>query len=66
MPLAETIYEVIKPLPEDLAKEVLDFALYLTQRDENQSWRDLQAAQMSALNDWGTPDDEVWNHLPEV
>ncbi|WFE69181.1 hypothetical protein P8S54_02455 [Thiomicrospira sp. R3] len=66
MSLADTIYEVIKPFPDDMAKEVLDFALYLNQRDETQSWRDLQAAQISSLEDWNNEEDEVWNHVPEV
>lgn len=51
MSLADTIYEVIKPFPDDMAKEVLDFALYLNQREDTQEWRNLQAAQVKSLND---------------
>ncbi|UQB41887.1 hypothetical protein JX580_09470 [Thiomicrospira microaerophila] len=66
MSLADTIYEVIKPFPDDMAKEVLDFALYLNQREDTQEWRNLQAAQMNSFTDWNNEDDEVWNHVPEV
>jgi hypothetical protein len=66
MSLADTIYEVIKPFPEDMAREVLDFAMYLHQREEKNAWQDLQGAQVKSLNDWNNEDDEVWNHVPEV
>ena len=34
MNLAEQVYQTIKPLPEPLLQEILDFALFLRQREE--------------------------------
>ncbi|WP_157205564.1 DUF2281 domain-containing protein [Methylomonas koyamae] len=35
MNLAEQIYKTVKLLPESVAQEVLNFALFLRQREEN-------------------------------
>jgi len=35
MSLAEQVYQTIKPLPEAMVQEVLDFALFLSQREES-------------------------------
>ncbi len=64
MNLAEQIYQTVKPLPEPIAQEVLDFALFLRQREENAEWQNLMLAQSSALTDWHNADDEVWNDVP--
>lgn len=61
MTTAEAIYKAAKPLPEPLAREVLDFIEFLQQRGQPAE-RDLMWAQQSALNAlWDNPDDEVWN-----
>ncbi|MBS4052708.1 MAG: DUF2281 domain-containing protein [Methylomonas sp.] len=41
MSLAEQIYQTVKPLPEPVAQEILDFALFLCQREENAEWQNL-------------------------
>ncbi len=64
MNLAEKIYQTVKPLPESIAQEVLDFALFLRQREENSEWQNLMMAQSSALVDWDNDEDEVWNDVP--
>lgn len=63
MSLADLIYEEVKALPEQLAREVLDFASYLRDRQTRADWRDLQAAQSRALQDvWNTSEDSVWDN----
>lgn len=63
MSLADLIYEEVKALPEQLAREVLDFASYLRDRQTRADWRDLQAAQSRALEDvWNTSEDSVWDN----
>ena len=64
MNLAEKIYQTVKPLPESIAQEVLDFALFLRQREEHSEWQNLMMAQSSALMDWDNDEDEVWNDVP--
>lgn len=66
MNLAEQIYQTVKPLPESVAQEVLDFALFLRQREENAEWQNLMLAQTSALADWNNEEDEVWNDVPAL
>ncbi|MEQ1638029.1 MAG: DUF2281 domain-containing protein [Methylococcales bacterium] len=34
MSLAEQLYQTVKPLPESMVQEILDFALFLRQRLE--------------------------------
>ena len=38
MSLAEQVYQTIKPLPEPIVQEILDFALFLRQREEQAEW----------------------------
>jgi Protein of unknown function (DUF2281) len=64
MNLAEQIYQTVKPLPESVAQEILDFALFLRQREENAEWQNLMLAQSSSLADWNNEEDEVWNDVP--
>lgn len=62
MAIAEKIYEAVKPLPEALAREVLDFVEFLRARREQQTHDNLAAAQTaSMIGVWDNPDDEVWN-----
>jgi len=62
MALAEKIYEAVKPLPEALAREVLDFVEFLSTRREQASYDNLAAAQTVSMHGvWDNPDDEIWN-----
>jgi nitrous oxide reductase accessory protein NosL len=64
MNLAEQVYQIVKPMPESMAQEVLDFVLFLRQREESREWRDLMLAQAHSLTDWDNAEDEVWNDVP--
>jgi hypothetical protein len=66
MNLAEQVYQAIKPLPEAMVQEVLDFALFLRQRDEKAEWQNLMFSQNSSLADWDNDEDEVWNDVPAI
>ncbi len=66
MNLAEQVYRTVKPMPEALVQEVLDFVLFLRQREETQEWRNLMFAQADSLADWDNAEDEVWNDVPAV
>jgi len=66
MNLAEQVYQAIKPLPEAMVQEVLDFALFLRQREEKAEWQNLMFAQNSSLADWDNDEDEVWNDVPAI
>jgi hypothetical protein len=66
MNLAEQVYQTVKPLPDALAQEVLDFALFLRQREEALEWQNLMLAQADSLTDWNNTEDEVWNDVPAI
>ena len=67
MTIAEQIYEEIRTLPDELAREVLDFVGFMKAKYDLKSVaeRDLQQAQAPAMSHvWDNPtDDEVWNDL---
>jgi len=64
MSVAELAYEQIKTLPENQAREVLDFIGYLKEKTERAEWQDLMGAQAASLAAvWDNPEDEVWNDL---
>jgi len=67
MTIAEQIYEEVRTLPEELAREVLDFVGFIEDRYALQSAsdQDLQQAQTPVVSHvWDNPtDDEVWNDL---
>ncbi len=64
MALAELAYEHFKTLPDEQAREVLDFIGYLKEKQERKEILDLMAAQETALKHiWDNPEDEVWNDL---
>ena len=61
MSTADAIYQAVKPLPESLAREVLDFVEFLRLRGQAAD-RDLMLSQQASLtNVWNNADDEVWN-----
>jgi len=66
MNLAEQVYQTVKPLPEPMVQEVLDFALFLRQREESLEWQNLMLAQTASFADWDNPEDEVWNNVPAI
>jgi hypothetical protein len=54
----------VKALPDQLAREVLDFAGFLRERQERAEWRDLKAAQSGALASvWDGSEDNVWDNV---
>ena len=61
MKLAELAYEHIKTLPDEQAREVLDFIGFLKEKQERSEILDLMNAQETALKPiWDNPVDEVW------
>jgi hypothetical protein len=68
MSIARQIYQSVMPLPEPLAREVLDFIAFLKLRQSHRESDDLQRAQTQsqALADWENADDEVWNDVSAV
>jgi hypothetical protein len=64
MTVAEQVYEQAKLLPEPLAREALDFVLFLRGRQESGEWRNLMDAQSVALASvWDNPEDEAWDSV---
>ena len=64
MTVADQVYEQAKLLPEPLAREALDFVLFLRSRQDRGGWRDLMEAQSVALAGiWDNPDDEAWDNV---
>jgi hypothetical protein len=66
MRLAEQVYQTIKLLPEPVVQEVLDFALFLRQREEQAEWQNIMNTQTCSLEDWDNIEDEVWNNVPAI
>ena len=64
MTVAEQVFEQAKLLPEPLAREALDFVLFLRERQERGDWRNLMDAQAAALASvWDNTEDEAWNSV---
>ena len=64
MSIAELVYEQVKTLPDQLAREVLDFVGYLRDRGDRSEWRDLVNAQSASLAPvWDNAEDEIWNDV---
>ena len=68
MTLADRIYQKVRPLPEPLAREVLDFVDFLSSRSVNAETDNLIKAQSlsQAARDWDNSDDEIWNDRPAL
>jgi hypothetical protein len=63
MTIAELIFEHAKTLPEQAAREVLDFIGYIRERGERAEWRDLMNAQSASLVPvWDNSEDQVWDN----
>jgi hypothetical protein len=64
MTIAELIYEQVKKLPDQAAREVLDFVGYLRNQGERTDWRDLMSAQSASLvKVWDSSEDQVWDNV---
>lgn len=66
MGTVERICREVRRLPEDLAREVLDFIGYLEIKHglRDVSTEDLKSAQAPAMRHvWDNPEDEIWNDL---
>ncbi len=64
MTIADLVYEQVKSLPDQLAREVLDFVGFLRERRDRGEWRDLMNAQQSALAvAWDSREDDVWDDV---
>jgi len=64
MTVAGLADEQIKKLPENQAREVLDFIGYLKEKGERAEWEDLMDAQAGSLACvWDNPEDAKWNDL---
>jgi hypothetical protein len=63
MTIADMVYEQVKTLPEPLAREVLDFVVFLRERGDRREWRDLMEAQAISLAPvWDNAEDKVWDN----
>ncbi len=61
MTIAELIFEQVKMLPDQAAREVLDFVGYMRERTER---RDLSTAQTASLAPvWDNYEDQVWDNV---
>lgn len=58
MNLAEQLYQTVKPLPEQMVREVLDFALFLRQQEKSQKRQNLMLAQAKSVSDGNNAEDE--------
>ena len=64
MTIADMVYEQVKTLPDQLAREVLDFVGYLRERRDQTTWRDLMNAQAGSLAPaWYNAEDKVWDNV---
>jgi hypothetical protein len=60
--LAEEIFRHVSAMPEPLAREVLDFVVFLRQKSENVATHNLVLAQEPVLAViWDNDEDNVWN-----
>lgn len=67
MSTAERIYDSVKPLPEPLAQEVLDFIAFIKARRAGLETEDLIQAQATSLEaTWNNADDDAWNNVQPV
>jgi hypothetical protein len=64
MSVADQLYEQAQLLPEPLAREALDFVLFLRERRTRGEWRNLMEAQsvfLAAI--WDNAEDEAWDSV---
>jgi hypothetical protein len=64
MTIAELIFEQVKKLPDQAAREVLEFVGFIRERGERADWRDLMNAQAASLAPvWDNAEDKVWDDV---
>ena len=64
MTIADMVYQQVKLLPDPLAREVLDFVVFLREGRDRAEWRDLMNAQATGLAAvWDNPEDKVWDDV---
>ena len=64
--ITQQIVESVERLPDEAAREVLDFAQFLLLRESAREDRDLISAQQRSLDDWDNAEDDIWNDAPAV
>jgi hypothetical protein len=62
----QEIVESVERLPDEAAREVLDFAQFLLLRESVREERDLISAQQPSLDDWDNAEDDIWSDAPAV
>ena len=64
MSTQELISQEVESLPEPLQREVYDFARFLRQRSEDESFNGVLLSESVLLKDWDTPEeDAAWANL---
>jgi hypothetical protein len=66
MSTAKRIYDSVKPLPEPLAQEVLDFVTFIKTRRGADTEDLIQAQTRSLEATWDNTEDDVWNDVQAV
>jgi len=64
--ITQEIVESVERLPDEAAREVLDFAQFLLLRESAREERDLISAQQRSMDDWDNAEDDIWNDAPAV
>ena len=64
--ITQEIVESVERLPDEAAREVLDFAQFLLLRESAREERDLISAQQRSMDDWDNAEDDIWNNAPAV
>jgi len=64
--ITQEIVESVERLPDEGAREVLDFAQFLLLRESAREERDLISAQQRSMDDWDNAEDDIWNDAPAV
>ena len=64
MSTQELINQEVESLPEPLQREVYDFARFLRQKSEEESFNGLLLSESALRKDWDTPEEDVaWANL---
>lgn len=58
------LLKLIEEIPENKIQEVVDFILFLKNKDDNQVFKDLLSDSESSIDFWNNDiDDKVWNNV---
>ncbi|ADG81027.1 DUF2281 domain-containing protein [Thermincola potens] len=58
------LIKLIDEIPESQIPEVIDFIMFLKNKQDNQIFKDLISASESSIDFWNNDiDDEVWNNV---